>query len=58
MFTAPALTRNADVHELGLADVTIPQAATAVNVANISDTRLNNNLCGLINSLVSAVYEV
>ncbi len=56
--TAPALTRNADVHELGIADVTVPQAATTINAANISDTRLNNNLCGLVNSLVSAVYEV
>ena len=55
---APALTRNADMHELGLADVTIPQAATTINAANISDTRLNTALCGLVNSLVSAVYEV
>jgi hypothetical protein len=54
---APALTRNADVYELGIADVTIPQAATTVAAANIADTRLNTALCGLVNSLVSAVYE-
>ncbi len=55
---APALTRNADMYELGIADVTIPQAATAVTTANITDTRLDNSVCGLVNSLVSAVYEV
>ncbi len=56
--TAPGLTRNADVYELGIADITIPQAATTVNAANVADTRLNTALCGLVNSLVSAVYEV
>ncbi len=55
--TAPSITRNADIHELCLADVTIPQAATAIAADNIADTRLNTGLCGLVNSLVSAVYE-
>jgi hypothetical protein len=54
---APALTRNADIFELGLADITIPQAATTVTAANVFDTRLVTSLCGLVNSLVSAVYE-
>jgi hypothetical protein len=54
---APTLTRNADIFELGLADITIPQAATTVNAANVFDTRLATSLCGLVNSLVSAVYE-
>jgi hypothetical protein len=54
---APALTRNADIYELGVADITIPQAATTVAAANIADIRLNTALCGLVNSLVSAVYE-
>ena len=55
--TAPALTRTTDVYELCIADVLVPAAATSIAANNITDTRLNTNLCGLVNSLVSAVYE-
>lgn len=55
--SAPALTRTSDVYELGIADVLIPAAATSIATSNITDTRLNTNLCGLVNSLVTAVYE-
>lgn len=54
---APALTRTSDIYELGIADVLVPTAATSIVINNITDTRLNTNLCGLVNSLVSAVYE-
>ncbi len=54
---APALTRTSDVYELGIADVLIPAAATSIAANNITDTRLNTSLCGLVNSLVTAVYE-
>jgi hypothetical protein len=54
---APALTRTSDVYELGIADVLVPTAATSIILNNITDTRLNTSLCGLVNSLVSAVYE-
>ena len=54
---APALTRTSDVYELGIADVLVPTAATSIVANNITDTRLNTDLCGLVNSLVSAVYE-
>lgn len=54
---APALTRTSDVYELGIADVLVSAAATSIVANNITDTRLNTDLCGLINSLVSAVYE-
>lgn len=55
--TAPALTRTSDVYELGIADVFVPAAATSIAANNITDTRLNTTLCGLVNSLVTAVYE-
>jgi hypothetical protein len=55
--TAPALTRTGDVYELGIADITIPAAATTLTAGNITDTRLDTALCGQVNSLVSAVYE-
>lgn len=55
--SAPALTRNSNVYELCLADILVPQAATSITVGNITDTRLNSTLCGIVNSLVTAVYE-
>jgi hypothetical protein len=54
---APELTRTSDIYELGIADVLVPAAATSISANNITDTRLNTSLCGLVNSLVSAVYE-
>ena len=54
---APALTRTSDVYELCIAEVLVPTAATSIIANNITDTRLNTSLCGLVNSLVSAVYE-
>lgn len=53
----PELTRTSDVYELALADVTVPRAAVSLATSNVADQRLNQNLCGLVNSLVSAVYE-
>lgn len=55
--STPALTRTSDIYELGIADVLIPAAATSIATNNITDTRLNTSLCGLVNSLVTAVYE-
>jgi hypothetical protein len=55
--TAPTLTRNAEVYELCLAEILVPQAATSITTGNITDIRLNSSLCGIVNSLVTAVYE-
>jgi len=54
---APTLTRTDDTFELGLADVLVPKGSVTVSALNITDTRLNTALCGLVNSLVTAVYE-
>lgn len=54
---APELTRTSDIYELGIADILVPAAATLISANSITDTRLNTSLCGLVNSLVSAVYE-
>jgi len=53
----PGLTRTSDVYELALADVTVPRAAVSLTTGDVADQRLNQSLCGLVNSLVSAVYE-
>lgn len=54
---APALTRNNDVYELGLADIVLAKGVVVIVAQNITDTRLNTSLCGTVNSLVAAVYE-
>lgn len=54
---APELTRNDDTYELGVADITVGRGAVEITAASISDTRLNSSLCGIVNSLVLAVYE-
>lgn len=53
--TAPALTRNADIHELALADVRINNGDTNVLQANITDQRLNTSLCGIVHGVVEQV---
>ena len=54
---APTLTRTDDTFELGLAEVHVPKGSVTVISQSITDTRLNTALCGLVNSLVTAVYE-
>ena len=44
--SAPALSRDNTVWELGLADVLIPANSTAIAQSRITDTRLNTNRCG------------
>ena len=54
---ASALTRSNDTFELGIADILVPKGSVAVTAPGITDTRLSTALCGLVNSLVTAVYE-
>jgi len=53
----PPLTRDVSVWELCLADIHVPANASAISAGNIIDTRLDPSLCGVVNSLVAAVYE-
>jgi len=53
----PELTRSADIWELGLADVFVDRAAASIPQSAITDTRMNQQLCGMVNSTVTAVYE-
>ena len=55
--TAPALTRSNDTYEIGLADILVPKGSVTISALSIADTRLSTALCGLVNSLVTAVYE-
>lgn len=46
--SATAIQRDADAYELVLADVYVGAGAVSVSQANITDQRLNSDLCGLV----------
>lgn len=46
--TAPAITQNSEVYELCLADVFVGYAVTEIAQANITDTRADEELCGIV----------
>lgn len=48
---APELQRDADIWELGIADVYIGAGITSITQANITDLRGNGQLCGTVNNL-------
>lgn len=53
--SAPLLQRDADMHELAIADVFINNGATVISQASITDTRLNKALCGIVHGTVDQV---
>lgn len=50
---APELQRDVEIYELGLADISIVHGAISIVSENITDTRLNLDLCGVTNSLIT-----
>lgn len=46
--TAPALTREGDIYELGLAKIFVAKGVTEIKQDRITDMRLDTNACGLI----------
>lgn len=51
----PTLQRDADAYELGLADIQVNKGIIGITQANITDLRLNNNLCGIVHGTVNQV---
>lgn len=49
---APELTRNSDTYELALADVYVAAGGISITAANITDQRLNTELCGIVTGLI------
>ncbi|MFS0878261.1 hypothetical protein [Solibacillus isronensis] len=47
--------RDSDYYELVLADVRIEAGSTRISQSNITDQRLNNNLCGIVHGVVDQV---
>lgn len=52
---APTLTRNADVYELQLATISVPAGATAIAEAQITDTRFNSAVCGIVAGVIEQI---
>ena len=51
----PDLIRNSTVYELCLANVSIPAGTTTITQSLITDTRQNNDLCGIVHGTVDQV---
>lgn len=52
---APALQRDADGYELALGDIYVAKGVTSITQANITDLRLNTELCGIVHGTVEQV---
>lgn len=53
--TAPAITRTALVYDLCLAEVTRPAGSTAITAADITDTRADEAVCGVMRDGVTGI---
>ncbi|PWW37405.1 MULTISPECIES: hypothetical protein [Paenibacillus] len=49
----PALVRTGDIYDLSLAKVLVTANSTIITQNDITDERLDTNVCGLVNSLVT-----
>lgn len=52
---APALVRNADYWDIGLAEITVPASAVSITNSAIKDTRTDDALCGVTRCLVDKI---
>ena len=51
---APTLQRDVDAYELCVAEIFVQNGTISVSQSNITDTRLDTELCGVVNSLLQA----
>ena len=51
----PALVNNGEYAEICLAEINVPAGATEITSYNITDTRLNEELCGLVSTGVEKI---
>lgn len=51
----PLIQRDSDIYELGLADIKVNQGAISITQEDITDLRLNKNLCGVVHGLIEQV---
>lgn len=51
----PELVRNDDIYELKLAEVLVKSGTQSITQAEITDTRLDSNVCGIVHAVVDTV---
>lgn len=49
---APTLQRDADAYELALADINVNKGIVSISQANITDLRMNADMCGIVHGLI------
>ena len=52
---APAVVRNDDIYDLKLAEILVNRNAAEITWADITDTRLNGAVCGVVTNVVQSV---
>lgn len=52
---APSLQRDSSKYEMCLAQIYIAKRATAINAADITDTRMNSAVCGIVQGLIQQI---
>lgn len=52
---APAIVRSVEQYDLKIAEVSIPAGTTAITQSQITDTRLDASVCGIVTSLINQV---
>ena len=52
---APEVTRNAEVYDLELCEISIPAGTTKITQSMITDKRLDKNLCGIVHGVVEQI---
>jgi hypothetical protein len=50
--TAQSLQRDADAYEIGIADIYVAKGVISISQSNITDLRLNTDLCGIVTALI------
>lgn len=53
--TAPDITRTALVYDLCLAEITRPAGSTAITAADLTDTRADEDICGIMRDGVTSI---
>ncbi|MEQ2458114.1 hypothetical protein AAAT28_02860 [Faecalibacterium duncaniae] len=53
--TAPAISRTELIYDLCLAEITRPAAAASITTSQITDTRLDEKLCGIVRDGVTGI---
>lgn len=49
------VTRDSEIYDIKIADISVKAGAIAITQADISDTRLNNDVCGIVHGVLTQI---